>query len=113
MESEPATDITSAPTLTFRNAPQRYATGLLQPMYSNSPMPQCAETTVLVADDSPIYRHLITTNLREWGFEGIVVNSGSEAWEKLKRQGGPTLAVPRKTAAPICSKPWKRASTTF
>src|SRR5919197_1105540 len=56
-------------------------------------MPETHGTRVLVADDSSIYRHLITANLREWGFEAVVVSNGTEAWEKLQRQAGPTLAL--------------------
>jgi len=51
------------------------------------------DNRVLVVDDSPVYRHLITGNLREWGFEVTLANSGLEGWKILQRPGGPTLVL--------------------
>jgi len=52
-----------------------------------------SDNRVLVVDDSPIYRHLITGHLREWGFEVTVANSGSDGWKILQLPGGPTLVL--------------------
>jgi len=51
------------------------------------------DKSVLVVDDSPIYRHLITGHLRRWGFEVRVANNGMEGWEALKRTDSPSLVV--------------------
>jgi two-component system, cell cycle response regulator len=75
-------------TQTFRNEVRNTQAA---PIDSNRSMSSPAETRVLVADDSPIYRRLITANLLEWGFDAVVVNSGSEAWEKLKTTIRPHL----------------------
>jgi len=48
---------------------------------------------VLVIDDSPVYRHLISGHLREWGFEVMTATSGVEGWEILRQPGCPTLVI--------------------
>jgi two-component system, cell cycle response regulator len=51
------------------------------------------DNRVLVVDDSPVYRHLISGHLRDWGFEVIFANNGEEGWKVLQHPGGPTLAL--------------------
>src|SRR5271168_3202068 len=51
------------------------------------------DNRVLVVDDSPVYRHLITGNLRELGFEVNLANSGLAGLKILQRLGGPTLVL--------------------
>src|ERR1700758_487663 len=51
------------------------------------------DNRVIVVDDSPIYQHLITAHLREWGFEVMSARNGLEAWEILRRPGAPMLAL--------------------
>jgi diguanylate cyclase (GGDEF)-like protein len=48
---------------------------------------------VLIAEDSTIYRTLITRYLHEWGFEAIVATDGTEAWQTLQQPACPTLAM--------------------
>ena len=48
---------------------------------------------ILVVEDSPVYRLLITTHLRQWGFEVQVATSGTEGWEILQRHDSPDLVV--------------------
>jgi len=48
---------------------------------------------ILVVEDSPVYRRLITTHLQQWGFEPQVATSGTEGWEILKRPDSPSLVV--------------------
>ncbi|MGA9509713.1 MAG: diguanylate cyclase [Candidatus Sulfotelmatobacter sp.] len=49
--------------------------------------------TILVAEDSAIYRHLIEAHLAEWGFTFTSVRDGKEAWEVLTQKGAPKLAL--------------------
>jgi len=51
------------------------------------------DKTVLVVDDSPIYRRLITGHLEQWGFHVKVATSGLEGWEILRQPHSPTLVV--------------------
>jgi len=48
---------------------------------------------VLLAEDSPIYRHLISGHLKEWGFDFQIANDGAAAWELLQAPDAPRLAL--------------------
>ncbi len=71
-------------------------------------MPQIAKR-VLVVDDSPIYRRLISDHLREWGFDVTLANDGVEAWAILNRTACPTLVLtdwvmPEMDGVELCRK---------
>jgi len=75
-----------------------------------------ADKRVLVVDDSPIYRRLISAHLREWGFEVILANDGVEGWNVLERPGNPTLVLtdwvmPGMDGVELCRKIRGRIST--
>lgn len=48
---------------------------------------------ILVADDNPVFRELLQKMLREWGYEVIVVPDGQQAWDVLRQENGPRLAL--------------------
>lgn len=48
---------------------------------------------VLVVDDSPVYRHLIKSQLEEWGYQVSVAHDGTEAWNILQRADSPKMAI--------------------
>ena len=48
---------------------------------------------VLIAEDSPVYRTLITKCLHDWGFEAVLAHDGAEAWQILQQPTCPTLAM--------------------
>jgi len=48
---------------------------------------------ILVADDSPVFRELLQKMLLEWGYEVIAVADGQQAWELLRQENGPRLAL--------------------
>lgn len=48
---------------------------------------------ILLAEDSPIYRHLISGHLKEWGFDVQIANDGAVAWELLQAPDAPKLAL--------------------
>src|SRR5437868_9700939 len=56
-------------------------------------MPARHDNRVLVVDDSPIYRHLITQHLQRWEFEVTTANSGVEGWKILQSARGPSLVL--------------------
>jgi diguanylate cyclase (GGDEF)-like protein len=67
-------------------------------------MPKTAETeqqtaspkraaSILLAEDSAIYRHLIESHLKEWGFDFACAKDGKEAWRLLMRRDAPRLAL--------------------
>jgi len=49
--------------------------------------------TILLAEDSAIYRQLIGSHLREWGFEFVCAKDGQAAWKILMKTGAPRLAL--------------------
>jgi two-component system cell cycle response regulator len=48
---------------------------------------------ILVVDDSPVYRQLITSHLQDWGFPFTIAKGGSEAWAVLQRPDSPKLVL--------------------
>jgi diguanylate cyclase (GGDEF)-like protein len=48
---------------------------------------------ILLAEDSPVYRHLISSHLRDWGFDLQIANDGAAAWELLQTPDAPRLAL--------------------
>lgn len=48
---------------------------------------------ILLAEDSAVYRHLITSHFKEWGFNLVCAHDGQEAWKVLTRPDGPRLAL--------------------
>lgn len=48
---------------------------------------------ILVADDDPVFQMLLTQMLGEWGYDVLVATDGNEAWEQVRSQGGPRLAI--------------------
>jgi two-component system cell cycle response regulator len=54
---------------------------------------QESSTTILLAEDSAIYRHLIGGHLREWGFNLQIANDGAAAWDLLQAPNAPRLVL--------------------
>jgi serine/threonine protein kinase len=48
---------------------------------------------VLIADDDPVWRKLLTQNIQKWGFEVVEVEDGKRAWDMLQQHGAPRIAV--------------------
>lgn len=48
---------------------------------------------VLIAEDEPISRKVLEDSLRSWGYDVIVAKTGDQAWEVLKREDSPNLAI--------------------
>ncbi len=48
---------------------------------------------VLIAEDSAVYRKLLSNHLQDWGFRLTIANDGSEAWDLLQRPDCPKLAL--------------------
>jgi two-component system, cell cycle response regulator len=49
--------------------------------------------SILVAEDSAIYRHLIGGHLKEWAFDFTCAKDGKEAWKLLTKEDAPRLAL--------------------
>jgi DNA-binding response OmpR family regulator len=48
---------------------------------------------ILIADDNHFYRRALEVTLQEWGYEVIPVADGNAAWEVLRGEQAPKLAV--------------------
>lgn len=48
---------------------------------------------VLIADDDPIWRALLTQNVRNWGFEVTAAEDGLQAWNVLQEHEAPRIAI--------------------
>jgi DNA-binding response OmpR family regulator len=48
---------------------------------------------ILIADDDPIYRRFLESTLRKWGCDVVVAIDGNQAWDLLRQQDSPKMAV--------------------
>ena len=48
---------------------------------------------ILVAEDNAFYRHMLVSTLTEWGYETVAAVDGDEAWEILRKDSAPKLAI--------------------
>lgn len=48
---------------------------------------------VLIAEDDPVARRLVSSLLEKWGYDILVVNDGDAAWEILQQPDSPKLAL--------------------
>ena len=54
---------------------------------------ELSQVQVLVAEDSAVYRHLLSSHLQEWGLPFLIAKDGSEAWRFLQRPDCPKLVL--------------------
>ncbi|HUO30175.1 MAG TPA: diguanylate cyclase [Bryobacteraceae bacterium] len=72
-------------------------------------MSECSAVQILVADDSPVFRDMLRRMLVEWGYEVILVADGQQAWDALRQENGPRLALldwmmPGMDGADVCRR---------
>src|SRR5689334_2420551 len=48
---------------------------------------------ILIAEDSRSARRLVEERVREWGYEPVIAEDGSAAWEILQRPDAPSIAI--------------------
>lgn len=64
---------------------------------------------ILIAEDDPVSRRILTTNLKAWGHEIVVTENGSDALAALQQEDAPMLAIldwmmPGQTGVEICRR---------
>jgi DNA-binding response OmpR family regulator len=64
---------------------------------------------ILIAEDDPIYRHMLESLLTKWGYEVVAAEDGNQAWEILQEKNPPPIAVldwlmPEMDGVEICKK---------
>jgi two-component system cell cycle response regulator len=60
---------------------------------AKSSPPAKSAGSILLAEDSAIYRHLIESHFKEWGFDLVCAKDGKEAWKLLMKPDAPRLAL--------------------
>ncbi len=48
---------------------------------------------ILIAEDNRFYRSMLAATLQEWGYEVLTTGNGEEAWQILRQQEVPPLAI--------------------
>ena len=48
---------------------------------------------ILLAEDSAVYRHLISGHMKDWGFDFVIAKDGAEAWNLLQQPEAATLVL--------------------
>src|SRR4051812_26861916 len=48
---------------------------------------------ILIADDDPVSLLLLESTLADWGYDVAAARDGHEAWEVLRRDDAPALAI--------------------
>ena len=48
---------------------------------------------ILIAEDDPVSRHVLTTNLLNWGHDVVIAVNGLEAWRASQEDDAPRLAI--------------------
>jgi serine/threonine-protein kinase len=48
---------------------------------------------VLIADDDPVWRKLLTQNVQKWGYEVVEAEDGQKAWNILQEHRAPRIAI--------------------
>lgn len=48
---------------------------------------------ILIAEDNVVSRRVLETTLLKWGHEAVVTCDGAEAWETLRQEDAPRLAI--------------------
>jgi serine/threonine protein kinase len=48
---------------------------------------------VLIADDDPVWRKLLSQNIQNWGYEVATAKDGKHAWDILQERGAPRVAI--------------------
>lgn len=73
---------------------------------------------ILIADDDPAFRHLLEEILVKWGYEVIVTRDGNEAWQALRAEGAPQVAIldwmmPEMDGLEVCRKVRKEVQEPY
>jgi DNA-binding response OmpR family regulator len=57
------------------------------------PAATASKARIIVAEDDPVSRTLISTRLAKWGYDVVITNDGAEAMTVLRQADAPSLAI--------------------
>jgi two-component system, cell cycle response regulator len=66
---------------------------LFRPISTKPETTRAALDSVLIAEDDPIFRHLLQNWLQRWNYRVIAVENGNDAWNALQLEGAPQMAI--------------------
>jgi two-component system, cell cycle response regulator len=74
-----------------------------------SPVALHSDMRILIAEDSLVSRHLLEATLRKWNYEVTVACDGTEAWNVLRGEDPPRIAIldwvmPGMSGPEVCKK---------
>ena len=49
--------------------------------------------TVLIAEDDPLFRHLLQSWLTKWKYQVVAADNGVDAWNVLQQDNAPKMAI--------------------
>jgi DNA-binding NarL/FixJ family response regulator len=73
---------------------------------------------ILLAEDEPVTRELIKTQLQQWQYDVVCASNGAEAWALLQGESAPKLALldwkmPEMTGLEVCQQLRSVSSGTY
>lgn len=48
---------------------------------------------ILISEDDPIFRSILETNLKKWGYQVVSTSDGMQAWDIISKPGCPNLVI--------------------
>jgi diguanylate cyclase (GGDEF)-like protein len=72
---------------------------------------------ILIAEDGPVSRRMLEAALIKWGHEAVIAYNGGEAWDVLKHEDAPQLAIldwmmPELNGLEVCRRVRQTAQST-
>jgi diguanylate cyclase (GGDEF)-like protein len=73
---------------------------------------------ILIAEDNPVSCRVLETRLTKWGYEVICAKDGAEAWNVLRQEDAPCLAIldwmmPQMTGVELCRKVREKTGESY
>jgi two-component system, cell cycle response regulator len=67
------------------------------------------QNSILLVEDSAVYRRIVGNHLRDWGYEVVVLRDGEAAWALLQQPHSPRLVLldwvlPKMTGIEVCRR---------
>ncbi len=73
---------------------------------------------VMIAEDDPMFRRILQSWLREWGYQATVVEDGAQAWQSLQQEPSPELLIldwvmPEVNGLELCRRVRERGGSPY
>src|SRR5437868_1531512 len=65
----------------------------IPPLDDPPPAEECLCRQVLIAEDDPMFRRILQSWLKGWGYKVTVAEDGAQAWESLQQEPSPELLI--------------------